>query len=161
MTRLVLVIASSAALTLAASAEASTMNAVNQSQVAPTRAAQSTYESFYTSVSASVLSYSGSLQVRGYASYRDYSCSPSYTCDRNVMVKFIVHRGYSTYSPIVGTAYAQTGQYGTSVSSTFKLPSCRVLPRYQSITYTIEMFAVAPNGQQRAAQTSAYLRSCA
>jgi hypothetical protein len=161
MKRLVLVTASLAALMLAASTGASATNVVNESRAAPTKAAQSSYASFYTSVSAYVLSYSGTLQVRGYASYRDYNCSPSYSCDRNVMVKFIVHRGYSTYSPIVGTAYAQTGQYGTSVSSTFRVPSCRMIPRYQSVTYTIEMLAVAPNGQQKTARTSAYLRSCA
>ena len=157
MKRLVLVMATLAAVVLAASAQASSKLDHTQA-TAPVR---SNYTSFYPSVSAYVLSYSGTLQVRGSASYRDYNCSPSYTCDRNVMVKFTVYRGYSTYSPIVGRAYGQTGQYGSTVSSTFRLPSCQVIPRYQSITYTIEMLAVAPNGQQKTARTYAYLRSCA
>jgi hypothetical protein len=156
MKRLFLVIATLAALLLAASAGAST------AQAAPSSATMGTsYATFYASVSAYVLSYSGSLQLHGYANYRDYSCSPSYSCDRNVMVQFRVHRGYSIYSPIVGRAYAQTGQYGSSASATVGVPSCRMIPRYQSITYTIEMPAVAPNGQQKTAQTYAYLRSCA
>ena len=81
-------------------------------------------------------------------------------CDRNVMVEFTVHRGYSIYSPILGRAYGETGQYGSSVSSTFRLPSCRLIQQYRSITYTIEMVAVAPNGQEKTARAYAYHRSC-
>jgi hypothetical protein len=136
-------------------------------QASPNRVAQadaparSNYTSFYTSVSAYVLSYTGTLQVNGYASYRDYNCSYSYSCDRNVMVRFTVYRGYSTYGVIVARTYGQTGRYGSSVSSSFRIPTCRMVPRYQTVTYTIEMVAVAPNGQQRTSTTSAYLRSCA
>lgn len=120
----------------------------------------SQFVSFSVSVSAYTLSYSNTLQIRGYASYRDYDCSPSYNCDRNVMVEFTVYRGYSTYSPIVGRAYGETGQYGSSVSANLRLPSCRFVPKYQSITYTIEMDAVAPDGSEKTARTYAYLRSC-
>jgi len=161
MKRLILVTVMLAALVSAGAAQASSSN-LNQPRAAQANAPlRSSYTSFYPSVSAYVLSYTGTLQVRGSASYRDYNCSPSYACDRNVMVKFTLYRGYSTYSPIVGRAYGQTGQYGSTVSSTFQIPSCRVIPRYQSITYTVEMLAVAPNGQQKTARTSAYLRSCA
>jgi hypothetical protein len=148
--RIAFVLAALAAMALAGTAQASTASPV-----------RSSYTSFFTSVSAYALSYSGSLQVRGYASYRNYSCSPSYRCDQNVMVQFTLHRGYSIYSPIVGRTYGQTGQYGSSVSATFTVPSCRWIPRYQSVTYTVEMRAFATDGQQKTAQTYAYLRSCA
>jgi len=118
------------------------------------------YESFYARVSAYALSSIGLLQVNGYASYRDYDCTPSYACDRNVMVEFTVHRGLSTYSPVVGRAYDETGQYGSSASATFRLPTCRLIRKYTSITYTVEMVAVAPTGLEKTASTFVYHRSC-
>jgi hypothetical protein len=118
------------------------------------------FTSFYVSVSAYTLSYSGTLEIHGFASYRDYDCTPSYSCDRNVMTEFTVHRGYSTYSPIVGRAYDETGQYSSSISASFRLPSCRLIPKYSSITYAIEMVADAPDGSEKTATTYAYYRSC-
>ena len=119
------------------------------------------FSSFYTSVSAYPLSSLGQINVNGYASFRDYDCTPSYACDRNVLASFTVHRGLSRYSPRVASWTDQTGQYGTSMRHTFRVPRCGVIPRYQSVTYTIYMQAVAPNGQERSAQTYVYLRSCA
>ena len=104
---------------------------------------------------------SARINVNGYASFRDYDCTPSYACDRNVFASFTVHRGLSRYSPRVASWTDATGQYGTSMRHTFRVPRCGVIPRYQSVTYTVYMQAVAPNGQERSAQTYVYLRSCA
>lgn len=118
------------------------------------------YTSFTVSASSYVLSYNSTLQATAYASYHDWDCTPSYQCDRNVYVEFVLHRGIGTYSPIVGRLQGQTGQYGSSVRATFRLPSCRLIPRYQSVTYTIEVIADAPDGEEKTAQSYAYLRSC-
>jgi hypothetical protein len=120
----------------------------------------------YTSFNASISStyywrYSNTIDVTGYASFRDYDCQPSYACDWNVMAEFTLRRGYSSYGPIVGRAYAQTGQYGSSLRATFRVPSCRYIPRYQSVTYTVVMDAVAPNGQERQSSRTVFVRSCA
>jgi hypothetical protein len=122
--------------------------------------AQTGYESFFVSVNAYVLGYSGVMQVSGFASYRDSDCSPSYSCDRNVLVEFTIYRGLSTYSPVVSRAYDETGQYGSSVRASFRLPSCRLIPKYKSITYTVAMLAVSPNGTEKRATSYAYHRSC-
>ena len=90
----------------------------------------SAYASFYVSTSANVWSYSNTLDVNTSARYSDYSCTPSYMCDRNVLVEVVLHRGYSKYSPIVGRQYGQTGQYGSSVRTSFRLPHCRYIPRF-------------------------------
>ena len=119
------------------------------------------FSSFYVPVSAYPLSSIGQISVNGYASFRDYDCTPSYACDRNVFASFTVHRGLSRYSPRVASWTDETGQYGTSLRQTLRVPRCSLIPRYRTITYTIYMRAVAPNGEERSAQTYVYLRSCA
>jgi hypothetical protein len=98
--------------------------------------------------------------VNAYASYRDYGCSPSYRCDRNVLVEFELRRGYSSYSPLIARSYGQPGQYGSSAGASFQLPSCRFLERYRSQPYTIVMTAAAPNGQEKTSSRTVYQRSC-
>jgi hypothetical protein len=123
----------------------------------------SAYASFTSWVtSANVWSYTtpNRLDVRGYASYRDYDCTPSYQCDRNVMVEFELRRGYSSYSPLVARDYDETGQYGSSVDARFQLPSCRFIQRYGSQAYTIVMTAVAPDGREKTSTRTVYQRSC-
>ena len=102
------------------------------------------FTSFHASVSAYSLSSIGQISVNGYASFRDYDCSPSYACDRSVFASFTVHRGLSRYSPRVASWTDETGQYGTSLRQTVRVPRCSVIPRYRSITYTIYMRAIAP-----------------
>src|SRR5262245_19917716 len=99
----------------------------------------SAYSSFYVYASTYVWNYSNTLDVTTNASYSNYSCTPSYSCDRNVLVEVVVHRGYSKYSPIMGRQYGQTGQYGSSVRMSFRLPSCRYIPRFRSQPYTVEI----------------------
>jgi hypothetical protein len=100
------------------------------------------------------------LDVRGYASYRDYDCSPSYQCDRNVLAVFELRRGYSNYSPLVTRAYDQTGQYSSTVDASFQIPSCRLIDRFRSQPYTIVMTAAAPDGRQKTSSRTVYQRSC-
>src|SRR5262245_53807531 len=88
----------------------------------------SAYASFYVTARTNVCGYSSTLDVTTYARYSDYNCTPSYSCDKNVLVEVVLHRGHSTYSPIVGRQYGQTGQYGSSVRTSFRLPNCRYLP---------------------------------
>ena len=98
--------------------------------------------------------------MNAYASYRDYGCSPSYQCDRNVLFKFELRRGYSSYSPLMARTYGQTGQYGSSARASFQVPSCRFLEPYRSQAYTIVMTAIAPNGQETTSSRTVYQRSC-
>jgi hypothetical protein len=121
----------------------------------------SAYSSFYVYASANVWSYSNTLDVTTRASYTDFSCSPSYACDKNVLVEVVLHRGYSKYSPIVGRQYGQTGQYGSSVRSSFRLPNCRYIPRFRSQPYTVEINAVAPDGTERSTTRMVTQYSCA
>ena len=121
----------------------------------------SAYASFYVSTSANVWSYSNTLDVNTSARYSDYSCTPSYMCDRNVLVEVVLHRGYSKYSPIVGRQYGQTGQYGSSVRTSFRLPNCRYIPRFRSQSYTVEVNAVAPDGTERSTMRMVTQYSCA
>jgi hypothetical protein len=121
----------------------------------------SAYASFFVSASTNVWNYSNTLDVNTYASYSDYSCTPSYSCDRNVLVAVVLHRGIGTYSPIVGRQVGQTGQYGSSVRTSFRLPSCRYIPRFSSQTYTVEVNAAAPDGTERQATRMVTQRSCA
>jgi len=120
----------------------------------------SAYASFYVSASANVWSYSNTLDVNTFARYSDYSCTPSYLCDRNVLVEVVLHRGYSKYSPIVGRQYGQTGQYGSSVRNSFRLPNCRYIPRFHSQPYTVEVNAVAPDGTERSTTRTVTQFSC-
>jgi hypothetical protein len=121
----------------------------------------SAYSSFYVSASAYVWNYSNTLDVTTRASYADFSCTPSYACDKNVLVEVVLHRGYSKYSPIVGRQYGQTGQYGSSVRSSFRLPNCRYIPRFRSQAYTVEVNAVAPDGTERSTTRMVTQYSCA
>jgi hypothetical protein len=70
-------------------------------------------------------------------------------------------RGLSRYSPRVASWTGETGQYGSSLRHTFRVPRCGLIARYRSVTYTIYMQAVAPNGEERSAQTYVNVRSCA
>ena len=122
----------------------------------------SAYSSFFVSISSAyIYSYSNTLDVRVSASYRDYDCTPSYSCDRSVLVEIVLHRGYSTYSPVVSRKLGETGQYGGSASASFKLPNCRYIPKYSSQPYTVEVNAVAPDGSEKSTSRLVSLRSCA
>jgi len=122
----------------------------------------SAYSSFFLSISSAyIYSYSNNLDVRVSASYRDYDCTPSYSCDRSVIVEVVLHRGYSTYSPIVARRVAETGQYGSSVSASFRLPNCRYIRKYSSQPYVVEVNAVAPDGTEKSTSRLVSLRSCA
>ena len=122
-------------------------------------AAQS-FTSFTLSAYSTIYTYNSTLQTSAYASFHDYDCSPSYQCDSNVLVEFTLHRGFGSYAPIAGRVQGETGQYGSSVRATFRLPSCRLIPRFQSVTYTVEVVAAAPNGDERTTNSYVYLRSC-
>src|SRR5262245_18930861 len=83
----------------------------------------------YTSFSAYITSayfwnYSNTLDVRASAYYRDSDCTPSYECDRDVVVEFKLVRGYSSYGPVVARTVSETGQYGSTLKASFRLPSC-------------------------------------
>ncbi len=127
------------------------------SQAAP---AYGSFTAWVSSATVSTYSNPNRLDVRGYASYRDYDCMPSNDCDRNVMVEFELRRGFSAYSPLMARAYAETGQYGTSVQASFRLPHCRAIARYGSQTYTVVMTAFAPDGQEKRSTRTVYQRSC-
>jgi hypothetical protein len=99
--------------------------------------------------------------VRASASYRDYDCTPTYSCDRNVLAEISLHRGYSMYGPIMARTYDETGQYGSSLTAEFRIPPCRFIPRYRSQAYTVVVNAVAPDGQQKRTWRTVYVRSCA
>jgi hypothetical protein len=118
------------------------------------------FTSFLLSASSFVYSYNSTLQSTAFASFHDYDCSPSYQCDRNVLVEFTLHRGFGTFAPIAGRQQGETGQYGSSVRATFRLPSCRLIPRFRSVTYTVEVVADAPNGDEKTTTNYVYLRSC-
>jgi hypothetical protein len=138
------------------------VSAVSVAAALAVTGAASAYTSFSLYVSSAYIwSYSNTLEVRASASYQDYDCSPSYQCDRNVMVEFVVHRGYGTYSPVVGRAYDQTGQYGSSATARFRMPNCRYLKKYSSQPYTVEVNAAAPDGSEKQTTRTVYLRSCA
>ena len=113
--------------------------------VAAFASSASAYASFYVSASANVWSYSNTLDVTTRASYTD-QLQAELRVRQDVLVEVVLHRGYSKYSPIVGRQYGQTGQYGSSVRSSFRLPSCRYIPRFRSQPYTVEVNAVAPDG---------------
>ena len=111
--------------------------------------------------SAFYYSYTGSISVSAYASFRDYDCEPSYQCERNVVADFELRSGIGSYGRLISRATAQTGQYGSSMYvNSFRVPSCRYIPRYHSVTYTILMEAVAPNGAVRTSTKYVYARSC-
>jgi hypothetical protein len=127
--------------------------------LAPAASAYTSFSVYITSAYA--YSYSNTLSVRASAYYRDSDCTPSYSCDRNVLAEFTLHRGFSRYSPIMARAYDETGQYGLSLSAEFRLPSCRYIARYKSQTYTVVVNAVAPDGEERTSSRTVYVRSCA
>jgi hypothetical protein len=121
------------------------------------------YTSFTAYVgSAYVWTYSSTnkLDVSVYASYRDNDCTPSYECDRNVLVELELRRGYSSYGPVMARLYGETGQYGSSVRGSFRLPHCRFIPRYRSQSYTVTLTAVAPDGQEKTSRRTVTQRSC-
>lgn len=119
------------------------------------------YTSFSVYItSAYYWSYSSTLDVRASAYYRDSGCTPSYQCDRDVLGEFKLVRGYSSYGPVVGRAVSETGQYGATLKAAFRLPSCRYIPRYKSVTYTVVLTAAAPNGDEKRATRAVYVRSC-
>jgi hypothetical protein len=121
------------------------------------------YTSFTAYISsANVWTYSSpnKLDVRVHASYRDYDCTPSYDCDRNVLVEVELRRGYTSYGPVMARLYGETGQYSSSVSGSFRLPSCRFIPRYRSQSYTVTLTAVAPDGQEKTSRRTVTQRSC-
>jgi hypothetical protein len=134
---------------------------VGAADAASSKLERQAYPSFYARVSSALyFSYSGSISVSGYASFRDYQCYPSYDCDQNVIVQLELRNGFGSFGRLVGRMTGQTGQYGTSVHATFRVPACRYIPRGRSVTYTVLMRAVAPNGDVRTGQSYVYARSC-
>ena len=128
---------------------------------APSKTEKQAYPSFSARVGTPLyLSYSGSIMVTSSASFRDYQCYPSYQCDQNVIVQLELRNGFGSYGRLVGRTTGQTGQYGSSVYSTFRVPACRYIPRGRSVTYTVLMRAVAPNGQVKTDQSYVHARSC-
>jgi hypothetical protein len=134
---------------------------VGAGQAAPSSGQRQAYPSFFASIStAFYYSYSGSISVSTHASFRDYQCYPSYDCDQNVIVQLELRNGFGSFGRLVGRTTGQTGQYGSSVYATFRVPTCRYIPRGRSVTYTVLMRAVAPNGDIRTDQRYVYARSC-
>ena len=128
---------------------------------APSGTERQAYPSFYARVGVPLyFSYSGSISVSTYASFRDYQCYPSYQCDQNVIVQLELRNGFGSFGRLVGRTTGQTGQYGSSVRATFRVPACRYIPKGRSVTYTVLMRAVAPNGDVKTDQTYVYARSC-
>jgi hypothetical protein len=109
--------------------------------------------------SAYYFSFNRTLSVSAYASYRDSDCYPSYQCDRSVIAEFTLQKGFSSYGRIVGQRLAETGQYGSSMRVSFTIP-CRFIPKYRSETYTLTMDAVAPDGGEKTARRTIFVRSC-
>jgi len=125
------------------------------------RPASSAFTSFFAYLTSTLyFSYSGSISVGGYASYRDYDCEPTYNCDRNVDVEFELRRGYGTYGLLIGRRYASTGQYGSSVYTSFRVPTCKQLQTGTTAVVTVVMTALAPDGEEKTSYRPVYLRSC-
>jgi len=124
----------------------------------PAATAYTNFSAYITSAYYS--SYSSTLDVRASAYYRDSDCTPSYQCDRDVVGEFKLVRGYSSYGPVVARAVSETGQYGSTLKAAFRLPSCRYIPRYKSVTYTVVLIAAAPNGDEKQTTRTVYVRSC-
>src|SRR5262245_27002793 len=122
-------------------------------------AARHQYTSFSASVTAAPLSSLGRISVVAFASYHDWDCV-DYSCDRNVLAHFELHRGFGPYGPLITQGDAVFGAYSSSKYFTFSVVPCRLLPKYQSITYTVTMDAVAPDGEERSGQAYATIRSC-
>ena len=98
---------------------------VGAAYAAPSSAERQAYPSFFAHISnAFYFSYSGSISVSSYASFRDYQCYPSYDCGHNVIVQLELRNGFGSFGRLVGRATGQTGQYGSSVSATFRVPAC-------------------------------------
>jgi hypothetical protein len=134
---------------------------IGVAHAAPSSAARQAYPSFYAHIGVPLyLSYSGLISVSTYASFRDYQCYPSYQCDQNVIVQLELRNGVGSFGRLVGLTTGQTGQYGSSVRATFRVPACRYIPKGRTVTYTVLMRAVAPNGDVKTDQGYVYARSC-
>jgi hypothetical protein len=134
---------------------------IGEAHAAPANTERQAYPSFSAWISyAFYYSYSGSINVSSYASFRDYECQPSYACDKNVMVQMELRNGFGSFGRLVARTAGQTGQYGSSVSTTFRVPACRYIPKGRTVTYTVLMSAVAPNGSVKTDQRYVYARSC-
>jgi hypothetical protein len=134
---------------------------IGAAHAAPANTERQAYPSFSAWISSAFYySYSGSINVSGYASFRDYQCYPSYQCDQNVIVQTELRNGFGSFGRLVARTAGQTGQYGSSVSATFRVPACRYIPKWRTVTYTVLMTAVAPNGAVKTDQRYVYARSC-
>jgi hypothetical protein len=122
--------------------------------------AASAQTSFYVFLtSASIPTYSDTLEAHAWTYYRDSDCAVRFQCDRdNVLVEFTLHRGYRTYAPQMERV--KTGQSGVSVGATFQVPDCRMLKKSRSLVYTLEVDATAPDGSHRHATRTFSQRSC-
>jgi hypothetical protein len=125
-----------------------------------TASAYTSFTAYISSTTVWTYSTPNRLDMRVSASYRDYDCSPSYECDRNVLVELELRRGYSSYGPVMARTYGETGQYGSTVRGSFRIPSCRFIPRYHTQNYTVTMTAVAPDGREKTSRRTVYQRSC-
>lgn len=143
---------------LAVCGASASASASGSSAATPT---SSSYYSFSARISSALyFSYSGSISVSGYASVLDTDCYPYYQCDRDVFAEFELRRGFGSFAPLVGRASDETGQYGSSLRASFRVPACRSIPKYKTVTYTLLMEAVAPNGATKTDRRYIYARSC-
>ena len=134
---------------------------IGVAHAAPSSAERQAYPSFYARVGIPLyFSYSGSISVSSYASFRDYQCYPSYQCDQNVIVQLELRNGFGSFGRLVARMTGETGQYGSSVRATFRVPACRYIPRGRTVTYTVLMRAAAPNGDVKTDHGYVYARSC-
>ena len=107
---------------------------------------------FYTS-------YNATLNVTASASFRDPDCTSSSQCDRNVEARFVLRQGTSRYGRIATQAYAETGQYSSTLRAKLRV-ACKLIPQYKSKYYLLTVEAVAPNGEEKDASRTISVRSC-
>jgi len=125
--------------------------------------AASAQTSFYVYLtSASIPSYTNTLQAHAWAYYRNSECTQNDPCDSSVVVQFTLRRGYRTVGSVMlhTTDRAAQGQYGSNLNASFELPDCRLMKKNASRAFTVETDAVAPDGPRRHSTRTVYQRSC-
>ncbi len=120
----------------------------------------SAYESFTaTLLGTSYNASTGSVNVSVATRYSNTECTED-SCDLSVAVLFRVRAGSSTTGPVIAKAYRETGRSRPILGATFSAPKCSLLPRGYRQTYTIEMVAESPTGEQKSSRTFFTVRSC-